>query len=225
MTNVTKKFTVVNSISQTKKVFDTDMTTVDELTAKLKSLGMDLTNTVIQESLSKTTLQAGKLLPHDVMYKGETTNNLVFRITLSGKKTDSGADRQGLISTIKANNWGQEIKNVFGKNFTNCKTVDLESFVNSKFKGNDKKTASAKKAYVAPVTKVTSKAKVAVKESTEVESNVEVDTDAAIAVLANILESNGYISAEEKSLVFSHLSTPNATGECYSAEELEEILG
>ena len=217
-----KKFTVVNSLTQTKREFETNMTTTDELFTKLRSLGMDLTNTTIREALSNTIILAGKTLPHDVEWKGTTTNNLVFRITLTNKKTDSGASRQEIIATIKANGWGEDIKKKFGKNFTNCKTADLEFFIASRSKSKPAKVVTPKKEYSKPTTKVAVKKE----EATEGLTGYEVkDIEKAVAALANLLESNGFISAAEKATVFEYLTVENTSSECYSEEELSEILG
>jgi hypothetical protein len=87
------------------------------------------------EGTSKVELKDdNSVLPHDVPYKGTTTNELVFMLTNTNKKIRSGADmnRAEAYAAIKANNLQSECVKRFGKNFTVCKTADLVALVNEK---------------------------------------------------------------------------------------------
>ena len=50
-------------------------------------------------------------------------------ITNASKKIKSGADRKSIIAEIKAKNLTEVVKNTYGKNYTNCKTEDLEKIL------------------------------------------------------------------------------------------------
>ena len=68
------------------------------------------------------------LLPHDIEYKGNRTNEIVFYITNTKKQINSGLTRGELYSFIKNNNLGSRVNSKFGKNYTNLSTADLQNF-------------------------------------------------------------------------------------------------
>ena len=116
-----------------------------ELKSDLHNTGIDYTDCTFFEGLTKTELKNDEaILPHDVPYKGTTTNNLVFMITNASKKIRSGADRKSIISEIKAKNLTEVVKKTYGKNYTNCKTEDLEKIL-SMHNNSIPKEAPAKK--------------------------------------------------------------------------------
>lgn len=128
----TKTFTVIDTRSNSKKFFESHATTVADLKRELAALGIDTTDIAIQEGLTHTEFKRDdEVLPTNVNYKGVTTNNLVFRLTKAEKKIDSGADRSALYADIKENNLQEEIKETFGKNYTQVKTADLEEFLSN----------------------------------------------------------------------------------------------
>ena len=101
-----------------------------ELKIDLDNAGIGYTDCTFFEGLTKTELKNNDaILPHDVPYKGTITNNLVFMITNASKKIKSGADRKSIIAEIKAKNLTEVVKNTYGKNYTNCKTEDLEKIL------------------------------------------------------------------------------------------------
>lgn len=124
----TKKFTVVDTRTNRTKTFESTANTVGELKADLRREGIDPTGMAIQEGLTKTELgdNDGAYLPHDVPYRGGTTNNLVFRLTQKEKKIRSGAmSRSEAYDKVKALGLTEKIAKKYGKNFTMCKTSDL----------------------------------------------------------------------------------------------------
>ena len=71
-------------------------------------------------------------LPKDVKKRnGETTNELLIMITNSSKKIKSGAtpDRAGMYNYIKEHNLAAEIREHFGRPYTQVSTAELISFV------------------------------------------------------------------------------------------------
>lgn len=130
-----RKITVVSTKNQTKNVIMSNATTLGELKADLRQHGIDYNDMTFYEGTSKTELITDdSILPHDVPYKGQVTNELVFMLTNTNKKIRSGAPmtRAEAYEAIKANNLQEECEFVYGKNFTTCKTEDLIALVNSK---------------------------------------------------------------------------------------------
>lgn len=124
----TKKFTVVDTRTNRTKTFESTANTVGELKADLRREGIDPTDMAIQEGLTKTELgdNDGAYLPHDVPYRGGTTNNLVFRLTQKEKKIRSGVmSRSEAYDKVKELGLTDMIAKKYGKNFTMCKTSDL----------------------------------------------------------------------------------------------------
>ena len=126
----TRKITIISTKNHSTKVINSAATTLAELKADLDNAGIEYTDCTFFEGLTKTELKNNDaILPHDVPYKGTITNNLVFMITNASKKIKSGADRKSIIAEIKTKNLTEVVKNTYGKNYTNCKTEDLEKIL------------------------------------------------------------------------------------------------
>ena len=126
----TRKITIISTKNHSTKVINSAATTLGELKTDLNNAGIEYTDCTFFEGLTKTELKNNDaILPHDVPYKGTITNNLVFMITNASKKIKSGADRKSIIAEIKAKNLTEVVKNTYGKNYTNCKTEDLEKIL------------------------------------------------------------------------------------------------
>ena len=150
-----RKITVIPTKTHKTQVIESAATTLAELKADLTKAGIDYTDCTFFEGLTKIELKNdAAILPHDVPYKGTTTNNLVFMITNASKKIRSGAklDRKAIIEEIKAKNLTEVVKKVYDKNYTNCKTEDLEKILN-KEAASTTADASAPTAKVAPAKK------------------------------------------------------------------------
>ena len=141
----TRKITIISTKNHSTKVINSAATTLGELKTDLDNAGIGYTDCTFFEGLTKTELNNNDaILPHDVPYKGTITNNLVFMITNASKKIKSGADRKSIIAEIKAKNLTEVVKNTYGKNYTNCKTEDLEKIL-SMNNTSTSKEAPAKK--------------------------------------------------------------------------------
>ena len=126
----TRKITIISTKNHSTKVINSAATTLSELKADLDNAGIGYTDCTFFEGLTKTELKNNDaILPHDVPYKGTITNNLVFMITNASKKIKSGADRKSIIAEIKAKNIAELVKKTYGRNYTNCKTEDLEKIL------------------------------------------------------------------------------------------------
>ena len=126
----TRKITIISTKNHSTKVINSAATTLGELKTDLDNAGIGYTDCTFFEGLTKTELKNNDaILPHDVPYKGTITNNLVFMITNASKKIKSGADRKSIIAEIKAKNLTEVVRKTYGKNYTNCKTEDLEKML------------------------------------------------------------------------------------------------
>lgn len=128
-----RRITVVSTRNQTKKVIMSSAETLAELKADLRQNDIDYSGMTFYEGLSKTELKDdASVLPHDVPFRGQTTNELVFMLTNTNKKIRSGAmTRAEAYAEIKTRGLQEECVRRFGKNFTMCKTADLLSLLDS----------------------------------------------------------------------------------------------
>ena len=204
-----RKITVVSTRNQKKSVIMSAATTLAELKADLRQNGIDYTGMTFYEGTSKVELKDdASVLPHDVPYKGQTTNELVFMLTNTDKKIRSGADmsRADAYAAIKANGLQEECVKRFGKNFTMCKTADLITLVNEK---SAPKPAPAKESVKETPTKeekVAETKKEEVKEQAGTTEYVDPKARAALSRLLTILTDSGALEDDE-------------------TEEIEDILG
>lgn len=129
-----RTITAILTNSNDKKVFNSNANTLGELKAEMAAQGIDYSGMDFMEGLTHTTMMDdASILPSNVQYKGRTTNNLVFMLSTTNKNIRSGAcDRNTLYKKIKENNLQEEIKEVFGRNFTQVSSDDLTAFVEEK---------------------------------------------------------------------------------------------
>lgn len=122
-----KTFTVIDTRTNSKKVFESQATTLGELKVELHNLGISTEDMSIQEGLTKTELLNDEsILPTQVNFRGTVTDNLVFRITRTNEKTASGAiSRHEIYNLIETMNLAGKVLEKFSKNFTNVSNEDL----------------------------------------------------------------------------------------------------
>lgn len=213
-----RKITIVETKNQRKSVIMSSATTLSELKADLRENGIDYDGMTFFEGTSKIELKTDdSVLPHDVPYKGTTTNELVFMLTNTNKKIRSGAmSRKEAYDAIRANNLQSTCVVKFGKNFTMCKTADLVSLVEE---FNNKSTSTPANAEtVAPES-----------DTTEV---VDTKARAAISKLLEILHNNDTIDGFDRREVTDILegkvenSTPEdcKTPSPYSDDEIDDMF-
>ena len=220
-----RKITVIPTKTHKTQVIESAATTLAELKADLTKAGIDYTDCTFFEGLTKIELKNdAAILPHDVPYKGTTTNNLVFMITNASKKIRSGAklDRKAIIEEIKAKNLTEVVKKTYGKNYTNCKTEDLEKILSMNNTPTLKEAPAKKEVPNESVMKTTDLSNYVTKaelreviesllkemEEVEVDYIEDVDID-NIAIIGKVSSSN---SEEEKS------DSP------YSSNELDDMF-
>lgn len=220
-----RKITVIPTKTHKTQVIESAATTLAELKADLTKAGIDYTDCTFFEGLTKIELKNdAAILPHDVPYKGTITNNLVFMITNASKKIRSGAklDRKAIIEEIKAKNLTEVVKKTYGKNYTNCKTEDLEKILSMNNTPTLKEAPAKKEVSNESVMKTTDLSNYVTKaelreviesllkemEDIEVDYVEDVDID-NIAIIGRVSSSN---SEEEKS------DSP------YSSNELDDMF-
>lgn len=197
-----RKITVVSTRNQKKSVIMSAATTLAELKADLRQNGIDYEGMTFYEGTSKIELKDdNSVLPHDVPYKGQTTNELVFMLTNTNKKIRSGAamSRADVYAAIKAKGLQGECVKRFGKNFTMCKTADLITLVYEKSASKPVPAAPTKGKKVAEAKEEKAK------ECACTNEGVDTKARAALSRLVTIL-------------------ADNCTLEDWEAEEIKEIL-
>ena len=197
-----RKITIVSTRNQKKSVIMSAATTLAELKADLRQNGIDYDGMTFYEGTSKVELKDdASVLPHDVPYKDQTTNELVFMLTNTNKKIRSGADmsRADAYAAIKAKGLQEECVKRFGKNFTMCKTADLVALINEESVSKTALSTPTKEEKVAETKREKSK-----KQANTAEC-VDTKARAALSRLLTIL-------------------TDNDTLEDAEAEEIEDIL-
>ena len=219
----TRKITIISTKNHSTKVINSAATTLGELKTDLDNAGIGYTDCTFFEGLTKTELKNNDaILPHDVPYKGTITNNLVFMITNASKKIKSGADRKSIIAEIKAKNLTEVVKNTYGKNYTNCKTEDLEKILSMNNTSTPKEAPAKKEVPNNPSINTTNLSSYVTKaelreviesllkemEDAEVDYVEDVDID-NIAIIGKVSSNN---SEEEKS------DSP------YSSNELDDMF-
>lgn len=129
-----REILIANTKTQKRSKITTAATTLGELKAALAEAGVDYSGMTFTEGISKTQLlDDATQLPHDVMYKGQPTNNLVILLTNTKKNIASGAsDRAAAYMAVKDNNLQDAVKKHFGRNFTQVPTEALWDFIGSK---------------------------------------------------------------------------------------------
>ena len=221
----TRKITIISTKNHSTKVINSAATTLAELKADLNNAGISYTDCTFFEGLTKTELKNdAAILPHDVPYKGTTTNNLVFMITNASKKIRSGAklDRKAIIEEIKAKNLTEVVKKVYDKNYTNCKTEDLERILSMN-------NNSALKE--APTKKET----VETKSNTSVPNDTEYITKAQLKeVITGLVEEMKYVGMDysdeiniDNISIIGDVSSSNSKKEDdspYSSNELDDMF-
>lgn len=221
----TRKITIISTKNHSTKVINSAATTLGELKTDLDNAGIGYTDCTFFEGLTKTELKNdAAILPHDVPYKGTTTNNLVFMITNASKKIRSGSklDRKAIIEEIKVKNLTEVVKKTYGKNYTNCKTEDLEKILSMNNNSVPKE---------APVKKET----VETKSNTSVPNDTEYITKAQLKeVITGLVEEMKYVGMDysdeiniDNIPIISNISSSNSKKEedsPYSSNELDDMF-
>jgi hypothetical protein len=199
----TKRFTIVDTRTNGTKTIETTATTLGELKADLRRNGINPDGMSFQEGITKTEFtRDDAVLPHDVAFKGGTTNNLVFRLTQTEKKIKSGAmTRQEMYNQVKKLGLEKKVVERFGKNYTQVKNTDLHDFL-TEHTEHIKPAEQPEGTNCCDCSKAT----------------------AAIAKLVDLLEENDYLDGDQADEVRDILNGDNAsTSEADSIYSDDEI--
>lgn len=182
---------VILTRSQQSVVIKSAATTLKELKADLDKANIDYSGMVFHEGLSHTDMRDDNaVLPTNLPWKGQITNNLVFMLSEPRKKIRNGAvaSRSGAYIFIKKNNLGDVFAAKYNvKNYTNGKTADLIEFCNT----TSKKAAPVKKTVP---TKKTAEKKVANQKPVNVAKPTE---NNLLQNLVSVLIKKGIVTKDE----------------------------
>lgn len=145
-----RKITIVDSKLQKRSTIMSEAETLGELKRDLTSNGINYSGKTFMEGLSRSELKEdASILPHDIQRPdGSVTNELVFMLTEPEKKIKSGAilTRQECYAKVKELGLQAAVQSRFGKNFTQCSTDDLNSFLAARVSKASKMAKPAPKA-------------------------------------------------------------------------------
>ena len=134
-----RKITVLVESTQSKHVLQSNATTLGELKNELRDKNISFnSDDVFKEGLSKTVLTTDEsILPSNIPWRGEVTNDLIFMITAPQKKIKSGVmTRAEVYAEVKRLKLQDTISKKMGKNFTQCSTATLLTFIDEASKNS-----------------------------------------------------------------------------------------
>ena len=136
-----RKITVLVESTQSKHVLQSNATTLGELKDELRDKNISFNpDDVFKEGMSKTVLTTDEsILPSNIPWRGEVTNDLIFMITAPQKKIKSGVmTRAEVYAEIKRLKLQDTIIKKVGRNFTQCSTATLLAFIDEASKNSCK---------------------------------------------------------------------------------------
>lgn len=136
-----RKITVLVESTQSKHVLQSNATTLGELKDELREKNISFNpDDVFKEGMSKTVLTTDEsILPSNIPWRGEVTNDLIFMVTAPQKKIKSGVmTRAEVYAEVKRLNLQDTISKKMGKNFTQCSTATLLTFIDEASKNSCK---------------------------------------------------------------------------------------
>ena len=134
-----RKITVLVESTQSKHVLQSNATTLGELKDELREKNISFNpDDVFKEGMSKTVLTTDEsILPSNIPWRGEVTNDLIFMVTAPQKKIKSGdMTRAEVYAEIKRLKLQDTISKKVGKNFTQCSTAVLLTFLDEASKNS-----------------------------------------------------------------------------------------
>ena len=214
---------IINNQTQEQFSFDSEAVTLGELKADMRAKNIKFDNLAFYEGHARVNLVDDQsALPNHIPFRGDYTDDLVIMLTQPAKKIASGAlSRKDCYKFIKNNNLSEEVKKQYGKNFTNCSTDELITFVEAHSPkkeefNNEVEMGDTKNAEVDD----TVEAKVS-----EVGGNTLSANSAAIMVLAQSLRSTHVISQATYNKVASLLGVKaDVKPEKLSEAEIKEMF-
>lgn len=207
-----RKITVISTKNQRKSVIMSSAETLGELKVDLRNEGIDYSNMVFYEGTSKTSLEKDdSILPKNVPFKGNVTDELVFMLTNPEKKIKSGSNeaRLALYGQIKNLGIAEAIKAKYGKNYTMLKSEILSSEIEAASPKKVNKKAPKKATGAIPENEQSSKVVADVKTKVQPIVTKPCLGEKAINVLktlTNILLDTGTLEDDEADTIFDMLN-------------------
>ena len=127
-----RKVTILSNKGTNTKVINTLATTRGELELDMTAAGINFEGMSFFEGISKTELMdLNSVLPSNLTYKGQITNDLVILLTVKNKKIASGLDRnrREIYKEIADNNFQDEISSTYNKSYTILPNTVLNDFL------------------------------------------------------------------------------------------------
>lgn len=127
-----RKITVLTSTNRI--VLMSSAETLGELKVDMSAKGINCVDKVFMEGLTHTEFSRDDaVLPKNIKYHDEVTNELVFMVTEPNTKIKSGisTERQYLYNKVKSFNMESAIKNLTGCNYQNLSTEELKKTVSN----------------------------------------------------------------------------------------------
>lgn len=125
-----RKIKVTDDTFSSMKVIESEAITLDELKAELTSAGIEYDGKEFIEGRSRTKLiEDGSLLPTQVMYKGQPTDELTIVLLTPNKKVSSGISRKELNAKVKELGIEELIKERFGRNYTQVTSHEIQNLI------------------------------------------------------------------------------------------------
>lgn len=207
----TRKITIINSKTQSQKVIENSQaTTLGELKAEMRQLGIDYSGMAFMEGHIRAELKDdASILPTNIPYKGQVVNDLTFLLTAPEKKIKSGAmTRNELIS--KAKELG------FPSNPTQAKSAVLLDFIESKSLKKEKEVNKEKVVKTKKVEKV---------EKTCCGNSMKGSTlNEAIEIISDALYNSGILNESQYRLCMESVGMKPKKKEGLSDSEIKEMF-
>ena len=204
---------IIESRNQNKTVISSTATTLRELKQDLDKHHIDYEGMAFYEGISKTEIKVDdSVLPHNIPYRGTTTNELVFMLTNPVKKIKSGSmTRTEILNKIKEYDLQQKVKDTFDKNATNVSSVGLlriieqyENYMKEEAKEDNKEVVNS------------------ISSTTNNNDSRSIYVEKTLLTLIDILYNNNILNREE---VDRLKGLPKESFECsYSDKELDNMF-
>ena len=133
-----RKVTVLSNKGANTVVINTEATTLGELKLEMSAANVNFEGMSIFEGISKTELMDdASILPSNLPYKGQITNDLVILLSVKDKKITSGmASRQEIYAMLTPELKAMVVSK-YGKNFTQVSSADLLQVIADASDDND----------------------------------------------------------------------------------------
>lgn len=221
-----RRIIICDKMSGSNITITEDINTYNQLFEIIRRNVTDLSNKNITNGATKEEiLDSSDVIPSEFHYNGRSISDIVVIVTSKTKKTPFGASnmtRGEAYEIIKANNYGEEIKRVYGRNYTVITTDELVKFINEK-RGTSTPSCNSCCASSAPATYVEGCSNASFLEDTGIVGDLEDLKD-------DLREIQYYVTRKIKSLeewvdelITAHGGTSTASNQL-SEDELDNLL-